>query len=132
MVSPLCLAVLLACSQLGIDLDQIVALEVFLPDSGIITVGDTLQPRGRALNGRGDSVAAEISWSSLDTAVIAVVDTATGRAYGKAAGTGRLQARVETLRSNPLPVIVREPPAPAPHLSVPRPSGEISPTDPSP
>ena len=69
-------------------------------------VGDTLHPSARALNGRGDSVAAEIFWSSLDTAIVNVVDSATGATAAKATGTGRLQARFESLRSNPENVIV--------------------------
>jgi hypothetical protein len=84
----------------------VVALEIVLPDSGRMRVGDTLLPGARALNGRGDSVAAAIFWSSLDTAVIVVVDTETGKTYGKAVGTGRLQARTGNLRSNPQNVVV--------------------------
>ncbi len=72
-------------------------------------VGDTLHPTARALNGRGDSVAAEIFWSSLDTAIVVVVDSATGATRGKAVGPGRVQARFGSLRSNPqnLAVLVR-------------------------
>ena len=103
------IAALLACGKLGTDLDSVVALEIVLPDSGRIAVGDTLRPSARALNGRGDSVAAEIFWSSLDTAIIAVLDSATGKTLGKAVGTGRLQARTGPLRSNPQSVIVRVP-----------------------
>ena len=58
------------------------------------------------MNGRGDSVAAPIYWSSLDTAVVAVVDSGTGVTFAKAPGTGRLQARVGSLRSNPQNVLV--------------------------
>ena len=101
------LLVALACSNLGTNLDDVVALEITLPDSGVITVGDTLHPSARALNGRGDSVAAVIFWSSLDTAIIAVIDSSDGRTLGKAVGTGRLQARTGALRSNPQSVIVR-------------------------
>jgi hypothetical protein len=79
---------------------------VFLPDSGRVEVGDTLRPGARALNGRGDSVAAPISWSSLDTAIVAVVDSAAGVTFARAVGTGRLQARVGGLRSNPQSVVV--------------------------
>ena len=100
---------MITCGKLGTDFDQVVALEVTLPDSGRIDVGQTLLPQARALNGRGDSVAAEIFWNALDTAIITVLDSATGATYGKAAGTGRLQARAGALRSNPLSVIVREP-----------------------
>lgn len=96
----------MACGQLGTDLDQVVALEVFLPDSGRAEIGDTIHPSGRALNGRGDSVAAQIYWSSLDTAIVAVVDSTTGATFAKGTGVGRLQARFGGLRSNPQNVVV--------------------------
>jgi hypothetical protein len=95
-----------ACGQLGTDLNQVVALEVVFPDSGRLEVGDTLRPGARALNGRGDSVAAQIFWSSLDTAIVSVVDSTTGVTLAKAIGTGRLQARFGSLRSNPQNVFV--------------------------
>jgi hypothetical protein len=79
---------------------------VFLPDSGRAEVGDTMYPGARALNGRGDSVAAQIYWSSLDTAITPVVDSGTGVTFAKAVGTGRLQARAGSLRSNPENVFV--------------------------
>lgn len=97
-------ALALGC-KLGTDLDSIVAIEVLLPDSGRVAVGDTLVPRARALNGRGDSVAAPIRWNALDTAIISV-DSLSGATVGKAVGSGRLQARVAALRSNPQTVIV--------------------------
>ncbi len=95
-----------ACGQLGTDLDQVVALEVFFPDSGKLEIGDTLHPGARALNGHGDSVAAQVFWTSLDTGIVAVVDSGTGVTFAKAAGTGRLQARFGGLRSNPENVFV--------------------------
>jgi hypothetical protein len=98
-----------ACARLGTDLNQVVALEVVLPDSGRVEVTDTLRPSARALNGRGDSVAAQIYWSSLDTAIVVVVDSATGVTFAKAVGTGRLQARVGGLRSNPQSIVVLAP-----------------------
>ena len=79
---------------------------MFFPDSGRLEVGDTLHPEARALNGRGDSVAAQVFWSSLDTAIVSVVDSATGATLAKAVGTGRLQARFGSLRSNPQNVFV--------------------------
>lgn len=72
-------------------------------------IGDTLQPRARALNGRGDSVAATIVWGALDTALVTVVDSLTGATLGKVQGLGRIQARVGNLRSNPLPIRVQTP-----------------------
>lgn len=82
------------------------AVEVILPDSGRAEITDTYLPRGRALNAVGDSVAADIYWSSLDTAIIAVLDSTTGVSLAKAVGSGRLQARVGALRSEPQPVII--------------------------
>jgi hypothetical protein len=101
----LAFAAAVACGQLGTDLDQIVALDVLLPDSGRIEVTDTLRPRARALNGRGDSVLTPIYWTALDT-ILAVVDSATGVTDTRAVGTGRLQARAGRLRSNPQNVFV--------------------------
>ena len=94
------------CGQLGTDLNQVVALEVFFPDSGLLEIGDTLYPSARALNGHGDSVAAQIFWTSLDTGIVSVVDSGTGKTFAKAVGTGRLQARFGALRSNPENVFV--------------------------
>ncbi len=76
------------------------AIEITLPDSGRVEVTDTFRPRGRALNGVGDSVQAQLFWSSLDTA-LAVLDSTTGASIGKTVGTARLQARTGNLFSNP-------------------------------
>lgn len=72
-------------------------------------IDDTLQPRARALNGRGDSVAATIVWGALDTALVTMLDSTTGATLGKALGVGRIQARVGNLRSNPLSIRVQSP-----------------------
>ena len=79
-----------------------------VPDSGRIEVGDTLRPTARALNGRGDSTAAVIVWSALDTTIL-VVDSNAGTTVGRIAGTGRLQARVGNLRSNPVTIFILAP-----------------------
>ena len=79
---------------------------MFFPDSGRLEVGDTLRPVARALNGHGDSVPAQVYWTSLDTAIVAVADSATGATFAKAVGIGRLQARFGGLRSNPQNVFV--------------------------
>jgi hypothetical protein len=69
-------------------------------------VGDTLRPRARALDGRGDSTAADFIWSSLDT-TLQVIDSLTGKAVGHTAGkTGRLVARSGTLRSAPVTISI--------------------------
>lgn len=100
---------LAACGTFGTDLNAIIALQVFLPDSGAVVVGDTLRPRARALDGHGDSVDAAVIWAALDTALVTVVDSTTGATLGKQHGTGRIQARVGNLRSNPLTVRVQTP-----------------------
>jgi hypothetical protein len=51
-------------------------------------------------------VAAQVFWSSLDTAIVPVLDSAAGVTLAKTAGTGRLQARAGQLRSNPQSVVV--------------------------
>ncbi len=95
----------MACSKITAS-DQVVALDILLPDSGHIELGDTLRPLGRALNSRGDSIAAQIFWASLDTGTIVVLDSTTGVTVGRVVGNGRVQARVGPLRSNPQTVVV--------------------------
>lgn len=86
-----------------------IALQVFVPDSGAVELNDTLLPRARALNGRGDSVSATIIWAALDTAVVTVLDSTTGATRGDSVAEGRIQARVGNLRSSPLPIRVQSP-----------------------
>lgn len=94
------------CTNLGTDLNQVVAIEVTLPYGGNVELADTLFPGSRALDGRGDSVAATIYWTSLDTAHVTVLDSTTGATLGKALGTGQIQARVGNLHSNPVAITV--------------------------
>ena len=82
------------------------AIEVSLPNSGSVELGDTIFPTARALDGRGDSVAATIYWTSLDTAHVTVLDSTTGATLGKANGGGAIQARIGNLRSNALAITV--------------------------
>ena len=77
-----------------------------LPDSGRVEITDTFRPSGRALNGLGDSVTAQLYWSSLDTGRLAILDSATGLSLAKVVGIARLQARTTNLISNPQPVSV--------------------------
>jgi hypothetical protein len=79
---------------------------VVLPDSGRVEVTDSFFPSARALNGTGDSLPATVFWSSLDTLIIRIQDSTTGVSLGDSVGTGRLQARVDQLRSNPQQVFV--------------------------
>src|SRR5439155_3991474 len=93
-------------SKINTDLAQPVAIDSVLPDSGRVEVTDTFRPRARALNGIGDSVQAELSWASLDTAVLAVLDSTTGVSISKTIGAARLEARTGNLFSNPQTVTV--------------------------
>lgn len=99
------IAAVLAC-KINIDQTQPVAIDIILPDSGRVEVTDTFRPRARALNGIGDSVQADVFWSSLDTATLAVVDSTTGVSISKIIGTARVQARIGNLFSNPQTVTV--------------------------
>ena len=76
------------------------AIELVLPDSARVEATDTFRPSGRVLNGLGDSVQAQLYWSSLDT-TLTVLDSATGVSLANAVGTARLQARTGRLFSNP-------------------------------
>jgi len=87
-----------ACKALSPDFDAVIAIDVSLKDS-VIDIGDTTRPSGFAINGRGDSTAATLVWSALDT-TIRVVDSSTGATIGVSPGPGRLIARVGALRSN--------------------------------
>jgi len=78
---------------------------VIVPDSGRVEVLDTLRPHARALNGRGDSTAAQIIWSALDT-TLQVADSLAGVFVGRAPGPGRIQARAGSLVSNPVTITV--------------------------
>ncbi len=97
---------LCGCSSLSPDFSQVVAIEVSLPYGGNVELRDTLRPSARALNGRGDSVAATIYWRAIDTALVTVLDTTTGTTLGKALGTGQIQARVGNLHSNPIIITI--------------------------
>jgi hypothetical protein len=106
------IAVLAACSSFPDVGNGVVALEISTPDTVngagctspsacTLPARDSLTFRARALNLQGDSVAAEIIWSTPDTALIAV-DALRGVVTAKSdtGGTARVQASVSTLRSN--------------------------------
>ena len=94
-----------AC-KVSTNLDQVIALEVVLPNGGQVEVGDTLLPSARALNGHGDTITTDIFWVTLDTTIITVLDSTTGATLGDLIGQGRLEARAGLLTSNPQTVTV--------------------------
>lgn len=92
------------CSTLPATGDGIVALEVTTPTRLTLRNGDSLTMHARALNIDGDSVEATIIWQTPDTAAISV-DSLRGVVVAlKATGTGRVQARVGSLRSDLVPI----------------------------
>ena len=93
-----------ACGTFGADLTRVIALAVTV--AGSVRQADTLRAHASALTAGGDTVAATIYWASLDTANLAVADSAAGVFVGKKPGTGRLQARTGNLRSNTVPITV--------------------------
>lgn len=94
----LLLPLILGCGDLGEGEDGVVALEVLLPNPAVIEPGDTVQLRARALNAAGDSVAATIVWVSPDSTIS--VDSSGRLTTDTTVGSGRVQARVGSLRSN--------------------------------
>ena len=89
-----------ACSALPASGDGIVALELRTASTLTLKRGDSLTIRARALNQRGDSVAADIRYQTPDTAAISV-DSLRGVVRARVAtGIGRVQATVGSLRSD--------------------------------
>lgn len=84
------------------DLNRVFAIELIAPDS--LEELDTLKPRARALDGHFDSIAATFVWSTLDTAILTVLDSTTGWTVVNHPGAtpGRLLARTGSMFSNPL------------------------------
>lgn len=97
---PLLLSALaLGCGNLSSGDGGVVALELRLPNPAVVEQNDTIQLRARALDADGDSVDAEIVWITPDTSIISLDSTGL-LTTDTTAGTGRVQARVGTLRSN--------------------------------
>ncbi len=79
-----------------------IAIEIVAPDS--LEELATLDPHARALDGHFDSVPAMFVWSTLDTVILTVLDSTTGRTVVNHPSTtpGRLLARTGSTFSNPL------------------------------
>lgn len=102
-------ASLTACKSISLDTNAVVAIVTSVPDSGIVEVGDTITPIAKALSAGGDTVSAAIFWQRIDTTVL-VVDSTTGKTVGViGATTGRIQARVGNLISDPVLLTVLPP-----------------------
>ncbi|PYO98283.1 MAG: hypothetical protein DMD61_10410 [Gemmatimonadetes bacterium] len=100
-------AAALGCSFFGPgDFSRVIAIEVSAPDS--LEELDTLHPHAQALDGHFDSVpGTTFIWSTLDTAILTVLDSTTGRTVVNHPGStpGSLLARAGQTFSNP--VVIR-------------------------
>ncbi len=101
----------IACTSLT-DFDRIVAIEIIGSTAPTVPQGDTLRLRARAIDAAGDSVpGATITWVLLDVDTGQVgftLDSTTGLVTAQTPGAGRVQARVETLRSGIITVTVTD------------------------
>ena len=96
------IGVLAGCSKLPTTTDGVVAIEIRVPASLTLRLGDSVTLQARALNQQGDSVAGVIRWFTVDTAAV-TVDSTTGLVKPKlGSGSARIQASVGTLHSDPL------------------------------
>jgi hypothetical protein len=97
------------CSLLTADFDRIVALQIDPVDRTVV-VGDTIHLAAQAVDAAGEFVAdADIFWAIIDAdsgQIGFTLDTATGIVSGLQPGSGRVQARVEEIRSNPITITV--------------------------
>jgi hypothetical protein len=104
-----------ACSEITGDLDRVVAIEYIGSTAPTLEEGDTLRLRARAISARGDTVPdAELWWALLDIDstgnVGFTIDSASGLISTYGPGTGDVQARVENLGTNAIPVTVEAAP----------------------
>lgn len=105
--SILALALITACSSLPSSGDGIVALEIRYTPPLTLKQGASLTLPARALNQQGEAVAAEIRWSTPDTLAL-TVDSVSGLITARVGtGSGRVQARVGTLRSDLLVIALQ-------------------------
>ena len=100
----------LGCSSLFGDLDRVIALEIAGGTARSIPVGDSLQLVARPVTAGGDTVAgAGIVWAVLDTGVVGFTLEPNGLVIGTQTGKGRVQARYDDLRSDPVTITVTSP-----------------------
>jgi len=99
-----------ACGSFAPDLTEVIKITVVVADS--VHVADTLRAHATAANARGDTVPATLVWTSFDTTVLAVADSSAGAFVGRKVGTTNLQARADSLRSDPILIHVTAQPTP--------------------
>ncbi len=97
-----------ACSSLPQEANGVVALDVTIPDTLALVIGDSLQLRAVARDINGDSVTADVvRWRTPDTALV-TLDSLSGWVVAKSdSGSARVQASVGTLLSNVITIPLR-------------------------
>ena len=91
------LVLVAGCSNLSETDSGAATLQVLSPVQPILEVGDTTRLFAQAMNNSGEDVSATIEWRAPDSTL--TVD-ATGLVTADSVGTGRVQARSESLISN--------------------------------
>lgn len=104
----LLLALLLAgCKELTGSFGDVIAVEVLGSATRTVEEGDTLRLAARALDRNGDTVAATITWTVLDTAVGFTLDTASGLVSAVTpGGPWRVVPRAGDLRGQTISLLV--------------------------
>ncbi len=103
----------LGCKLLLGDPDRIIAIEIVGPTAYSVPVGDTvhLSARARAANGE-EAKGALIEWAVLDTGRVGIeLVSPQGLVIARDPGRWRVQAKVETIRSDPVTITVTAPAA---------------------
>jgi len=100
------ISVLAGCSTLPTTTDGVVGIEILVPASLTLRLGDSLTLHALALNQQGDSVAGVIRWFTVDTAAV-TVDSMSGVVKPLlGSGSARIQASVGTLHSDQLVLLL--------------------------
>jgi hypothetical protein len=109
-----------SCKLFEGDASRIVALEIVGGTSYTAHVGDTLYLKARARAANGDTVStAAIEWAVLDTGTVGIaLDPSTGVVVATSPGIWRVQAKVATIRSDPITIQVLAKTAVSPRRSL--------------
>jgi hypothetical protein len=104
----LALASLGACHELTLSPDRVIAVEI-LTAAPRVSVGDTLRLVARPLNAAGQVVSTvPVAWAVIDTGTIPFQLDASGLVTATALGAAKVQAKAESLRSDPITVTVTQ------------------------
>jgi hypothetical protein len=114
-IRAICL-IALGCSPVASGPNDVIAIEVRSPTSVQLIVGDTITLQAVAITANGaEASEVQILWGIIDIdsgQIGFTLDTLTGFVQAQGVGNGRVQARVENLRADPLTVNIAAPPTP--------------------